>query len=307
MATFNELMDTRSPQTFLGAVSTGFQDLDLLTGGFQQGALWVVLGTPGVGRTVLATQLALHAALRSRASSALVLGREPSALALLNTYSQVARVPVQRLQTGTESPEDAERLAKATQELRGIPLSVWSCVDRMISSSDPELIERINLLSTDGPLARIVVLDDADHCDWLYWGEKPGLMGQLATLRNKACVQGTTVIVTTPEEGWLDGERLLAHARREADVVLRVTRADQFERMSPRAGEADFEILNNRSGPTGIITVAFQGHYRRFVDMASSYLTRSESGRPRSSGVVTAEQGTTQGAAPAAASDVPRR
>ncbi|MGA0945273.1 MAG: DnaB-like helicase C-terminal domain-containing protein, partial [Candidatus Nanopelagicales bacterium] len=37
---------------------------------------------------------------------------------------------------------------------------------------------------------------------------------------------------------------------------------------SPRAGEADFIVAKHRNGPTSTITVAFQGHYSRFVDMA---------------------------------------
>jgi len=39
-------------------------------------------------------------------------------------------------------------------------------------------------------------------------------------------------------------------------------------RKSPRAGEADFIVAKHRNGPTSTITVAFQGHYSRFVDMA---------------------------------------
>ena len=39
---------------------------------------------------------------------------------------------------------------------------------------------------------------------------------------------------------------------------------------SPRAGEADFIVAKHRHGPTATITVAFQGHYSRFVDMAQT-------------------------------------
>ncbi|WP_295843463.1 DnaB-like helicase C-terminal domain-containing protein [uncultured Microbacterium sp.] len=39
-------------------------------------------------------------------------------------------------------------------------------------------------------------------------------------------------------------------------------------RTSPRAGEADLIVAKHRNGPTDTITVAFQGHYSRFTDMA---------------------------------------
>ena len=56
----------------------------------------------------------------------------------------------------------------------------------------------------------------------------------------------------------------------DADMVLLLHREDAYERESPRAGEADFILAKHRNGPTANITVAFQGHYSRFVDMAQS-------------------------------------
>ena len=54
----------------------------------------------------------------------------------------------------------------------------------------------------------------------------------------------------------------------DADVVILLHREDAYERESPRAGEADLIVAKHRNGPTATVTVAFQGHYSRFVDMA---------------------------------------
>ena len=56
----------------------------------------------------------------------------------------------------------------------------------------------------------------------------------------------------------------------DADVVVLIHRDDAYDRDSPRAGEADLIIAKHRNGPTGTVTVAFQGHYSRFVDMAKT-------------------------------------
>jgi replicative DNA helicase len=56
----------------------------------------------------------------------------------------------------------------------------------------------------------------------------------------------------------------------DADMVLLLHREDAYERESPRAGEADIILAKHRNGPTATVTVAFQGHYSRFVDMAQS-------------------------------------
>ena len=53
----------------------------------------------------------------------------------------------------------------------------------------------------------------------------------------------------------------------DADMVILLHREDAYERESPRAGEADLIVAKHRNGPTDTITVAFQGHYSRFVDM----------------------------------------
>jgi len=55
----------------------------------------------------------------------------------------------------------------------------------------------------------------------------------------------------------------------DADMVILLHRDDQYERESTRPGEADFILAKHRNGPLATITTAFQGHYSRFVDMAS--------------------------------------
>jgi replicative DNA helicase len=54
----------------------------------------------------------------------------------------------------------------------------------------------------------------------------------------------------------------------DSDMVILLHREDAYEKESPRAGEADLIVAKHRNGPTATITVAFQGHYSRFVDMA---------------------------------------
>jgi replicative DNA helicase len=63
---------------------------------------------------------------------------------------------------------------------------------------------------------------------------------------------------------------VIAHnsLEQDADMVVLLHREDAYERESPRAGEADLILAKHRNGPTGLVTVAFQGHYSRFVDMA---------------------------------------
>ncbi len=54
----------------------------------------------------------------------------------------------------------------------------------------------------------------------------------------------------------------------DADMVILLHRDDAYEKESTRPGEADLIVAKHRNGATRDITVAFQGHYSRFVDMA---------------------------------------
>jgi replicative DNA helicase len=65
-----------------------------------------------------------------------------------------------------------------------------------------------------------------------------------------------------------NGMNLHNSIEQDSDVVILLHREDAYERESPRAGEADMIVAKHRNGPTTTVTVAFQGHYSRFVDMA---------------------------------------
>jgi replicative DNA helicase len=65
-----------------------------------------------------------------------------------------------------------------------------------------------------------------------------------------------------------NGVNLHNSIEQDSDVVILLHREDAYERESPRAGEADLIVAKHRNGPTATVTVAFQGHYSRFVDMA---------------------------------------
>jgi replicative DNA helicase len=65
-----------------------------------------------------------------------------------------------------------------------------------------------------------------------------------------------------------NGINLHNSIEQDSDVVILLHREDQYEKESPRAGEADLIVAKHRNGPTATVTVAFQGHYSRFVDMA---------------------------------------
>lgn len=102
---------------------TGWADLDDLTGGLRPGTLTVIAARPGVGKTVIGLNLALHAA----ASGVGVLFASlemPEAELIDRVLANLAKVDLHRIAGRRISPDDWRRLREARSRLRACPLRV---------------------------------------------------------------------------------------------------------------------------------------------------------------------------------------
>jgi len=115
-------------------------------------------------------------------------------------------------------------------------------------------IERIAVLLDDPQLAMVAASD-------VFWDTVAEIESIGVQPVYDATVLGTHNFV-------VNGAILHNSIEQDADVVILLHREDAYEKESPRAGEADLIVAKHRNGPTATVTVAFQGHYSRFVDMA---------------------------------------
>jgi replicative DNA helicase len=116
------------------------------------------------------------------------------------------------------------------------------------------------------PLSRVAtILGDADlelvATNDVFWDEIAAVESIGEQPVYDATVPGTHNFVA-------NGISLHNSIEQDSDMVILLHREDAYERESPRAGEADLIVAKHRNGPTATVTVAFQGHYSRFVDMA---------------------------------------
>ncbi|MGI8692488.1 MAG: replicative DNA helicase [Geodermatophilaceae bacterium] len=96
--------------------------------------------------------------------------------------------------------------------------------------------------------------------DDVYWDTVASVAGIGTQEVYDATVPGTQNFIA-------DGIVVHNSLEQDADMVVLIHREDFYEKESPRAGEADLLLVKHRNGPTATCTVAFQGHYSRFVDM----------------------------------------
>ena len=238
------LGDWRSAQPPLR--STSFSAIDRLCDGFFPGRTWLITGTPGQGRSTLAIQWALQMATRHGMRTDLVSAREPIHLVAARLLAAASRIPVSHLWANEMTTSDEAKLRRARLMLAEAPLRIV----------EPR---RSSVLTWDPPQTEIpdaLVIDDAD----LEAGATPERLAEFAG-------QGVLIIVTLPKHLVISPDGVDPAWARVADHILDIDRPDLLDPNSHRPGEADLHMVRNRWGPHTVTTVAFQGHYARFVDM----------------------------------------
>lgn len=268
--------DPRTANSLRG-ISTGFTELDQVTGGNINGRLMVIASRPGLGRSTLLTDMCRHTAIKLNLPTVAYTLEESSAHFVTRIKSAEARVPRLNLHNGTMQEEHWTRLARVMPKISAAPMwikSPSSLTMRQFREDVTELVQvhGVRLVAVDG----IQDIRPEKRSD-LREREVGDIVRDLKTLARELNVPiiATSHLNRSPEHRWdkkpmLDDLRESGAITFAADVLILLHREDAYEKESPRAGEADLILAKHRNGPTRTVTVAFQGHYGRFVDMAQT-------------------------------------
>ncbi|MFE9247060.1 replicative DNA helicase [Nocardiopsis sp. NPDC006938] len=261
-------------------VPTGFVDLDVITGGgFEPGQMVVVGARPSVGKSTVALDFSRGAV--KAGHSALFFGLEMTNKELLQRWiAAEANVPLHCIRTGGRDMIDEGAWGRVTQartRAQEENYQLW-IADQCTTVAQIRANARRHQ-ARHGRLDLVVV-------DYLQ------LIPSTATAENRqqavsessralkllAKELGVVVVALSqlnrkPEDRpdkrpQVSDLRESGAVEQDADVIILLYREDVHDKDSPRAGEADLIIGKHRNGPTCDVTVAFQGHYSRFVDMA---------------------------------------
>jgi replicative DNA helicase len=226
--------------------------------------------------STLALDFARAAAIKNNMATVLFsleMGRNEITMRLLSAES---RVPLSTMRTGQMNDDDWARLARRMSEVADAPLFI----DDSPNMTMMEIRAKCRRLKQRNDLKFVII-------DYLQLMSSPkrvenrqqevsDLSRSLKLLAKELDVPVVALsqLNRGPEQR-TDKKPLLSDLResgsieQDSDVVILLHREDLYERESPRAGEADLIVAKHRNGPTMTVTVAFQGHYSRFVDMAS--------------------------------------
>ncbi len=256
-------------------VPTGFADLDELTNGLHPGQLIVIAARPGMGKSTAALDFARAAAIKHN-QAAVVFSLEMSRSEItMRLLSAEARVHLHHMRTGRMTNEDWDKLAARMGEVAGAPLFI----DDSPHLTMTEIRAKARRLKQRHDLRLVIV-------DYLQLMSSPKRsesrqqeVSEISRSMKLLAKELEVPVVALSQlnrnaEQRADKRPQLSDLResgsieQDADLVLLLHREDAYEPESARAGEADFIVAKHRNGQTRTVTVAFQGHYSRFVDMS---------------------------------------
>ncbi len=256
-------------------VPTGFAELDELTNGLHPGQMVIVAARPALGKSTLALDFARAAAIKHDMPTiffSLEMGRSEIAMRLL---SAEATVPLQNMRKGTVDNRDWTTIASTRGRINDAPLYI----DDSPNMTLVEIRAKCRRLKQRVGLKMVII----DYLQLMTSGKRVESRQQEVSEFSRALkllakeLQVPVIALSQLNRGpeqradklpALSDLRESGSIEQDADVVILLHRESAYEKDNPRAGEADLIVAKHRNGPTRTVTVAFQGMYSRFTDMA---------------------------------------
>lgn len=259
------------------AVEAPYLELQDMLAGLRPGQVVIIGARPAIGKSTVAMDFARNAAIR--------LGLPTLFFSLEMTHAELAdralaaeaKVDLEKIRDNKLSPEDWDALGRKADGLLNAPL----VVDDSPHCTLGRIRARLRGMARTNP-ARLVVVDYLGLLDAPKADSRERQVAELSRGMKLLAKEFSVPIVVLSQ---LNRESTKRHDRRptmselrdsgaveqDADIVILLHREDAYEKESPRAGELDLIVEKNRNGRNGTVTVAWQGHYSRAMNMAAEW------------------------------------
>jgi len=196
----------------------------------------------------------------------------------MRLLSAEASIQLQNMRKGTMRDEDWTRLARTMAEVSDAPLFI----DDSPNMSLMEIRAKCRRLKQQHNLRLVII----DYLQLMSSGKRVESRQQEVSEFSRALkllakeLEVPVIAISqlnrgseqrTDKRPQMSDLRESGSIEQDADMVILLHRESMYERESPREGEADLIVAKHRNGPTDTITVAFQGHYSRFTNMATNF------------------------------------
>jgi replicative DNA helicase len=266
-------LQMESGQGVIG-VPSGFHDLDRMTGGFKDSDLIIVAGRPSMGKTSLALNIALHAALESKKSIAifsLEMSKEQLTERLL---TEQAQIDAQRLHRGLLSEAEYDRVSNALGPLgeAAIYIDDTPAMDELtlqLKARQAKMRHNIDLIVVD----YLQLMHGRSRGDDNRVQEVSSISRALKGLARELRIPVIAIsqLSRAPEQR-PDKRPILSDLResgaieQDSDVVMFLYRPEYYK-SDERPGIAEVILAKHRNGPTGMIELKFRRDHTRFYNL----------------------------------------
>jgi len=266
-------------KALITGITTGFEELDRITSGFQKSDLVIIAGRPSMGKTALAINIAQNAAIEMGISVALFsleMSKEQLAIRML---SSEARVDSQRLRKGFLGETDWPKLTTAAGRLSEASIFI----DDTPAISALEMKAKSRRLKAEKGLGLIVLdylqLMRGRNMSLPREQEISEISRSLKALAKELDVPvvalsqlNRQVETRTDKRPFMADLRESGAIEQDADVILFIYRDELYNKSedNPEKGLAEIIVGKQRNGPTGKVKLAFLSEYTRFENLATA-------------------------------------
>ncbi|MEG3955690.1 replicative DNA helicase [Microcoleus sp. herbarium2] len=274
--TFQDL-ENRNEGLALPGISSGFYDLDAMTGGFQRSDLIIVAARPAMGKTAFCTNIAHHIAAAKEKLPVAVFSLEMSKEQLVQRIlSSEAKIESNRLRSGRISQNEWEPISTAIGNLSELPLFI----DDTPNITVTEIRSKVRRLQAEqGGTLGLVLLDYLQLMEGSSDNRVQELSRITRSLKGLARELNVPIIALsqlsrgvearTNKRPMMSDLRESGSIEQDADLVIMLYRDEYYNPDSPDRGIAEVIITKHRNGPTGIVKILFDPQFTCFRNLAS--------------------------------------
>ncbi len=259
-----------SPNEIIG-VATGFNDLDKLTAGFQNGDLVIIAGRPSMGKTSLALNIAASAAVENRVSTGILSMEMSQEQIMFRLIGSIGRINQKRLRNGRLSDDDWVRVQRSLDTLADAPLFI----DDTPALKPTEVRARARRLKREHDLGLIVV----DYLQLMQAGgynenrntEISRISQSLKSLARELNIPvvvlsqlNRSVEQRTDKRPMMSDLRESGAIEQDADVIIFIYREERYDPETRDKGFAEIIVAKQRNGPTDTVRLVYKGEFTRF-------------------------------------------
>ena len=271
---FDELSEAASSGNQIPGISTGLPDLDRVTLGLNKSELILVAARPGMGKTSIALNMALTAAMSQHKTVAifsLEMSREQLVTRLLSTESFVEN---QKLTTGHLEDEDWGKLSIASSALSqtdirvddnpAITVAEINAKCRRLDNLGLVLIDYLQLMTAAAPGKsgdnRVTVVSDISRALKIMAKELnvPVICLSQLSRANESRTDKRPMLSDLRESGAIE---------QDADSVMFLYRDEYYNPNTQDKNIAECIVAKNRHGETGTVKLQWRPQFFTFSDL----------------------------------------